>query len=153
MVTFVKEGSETLTGNTTAVQYAGGIIERNTTTNWHNFGGTATLPLFGSHVDINITTSNTIVITGYVGTASTLVGVYQKCRALTTAGTFAIKKNGTTLTGLGSIVPSTAGSYTTATGTGSDNVLARGDQITIVADATLALVLDLGLSLDLTASF
>lgn len=37
---FVKEGSETLTGVSTAVQYAGGKFVRNTTTNWHNIGGT-----------------------------------------------------------------------------------------------------------------
>jgi len=101
----------------------------------------------------SITTNNTIVLVGYVGVASTILGIYQKARALTTAGTFAIKKNGTSLSGLGTITPSTNGSYTAATGTGSDNVLARGDQITIVADGTLIGVLDLGISLDLTTNF
>lgn len=155
-VTFVKEGSETFTpaSNTTAATGASGIIWRNTTTNWNNFGGTAikNMPNLAP-VDVNITTSNTIVLSGYVGTTTTLLGIYQKCRALTTAGTFAIKKNGTSLTGLESVVPSTAGSYVTCTGTGADNVLVRGDQITIVADGSLVLVLDLNITPDITLGF
>lgn len=153
-VTVVKEGSETLSGNSRMVTNAEMLIERETTTSWQTFGGTAIVNLFGTHEDIGaITTSQTINIVGYVGVGSTLLGVYQKCRALTTAGTFSINKNGTPLSGLESIVPSTAGSYTTATGTGSDNVLVRGDQITIVANGTLVGVLDLGLSLDLTQPY
>lgn len=153
-ITLVKEGSETLTGNSILLPNTKAFIFRDTTTDWFVFGGTATVNLFGTHVDVGaITTSNTIVLVGYVGVASTLLGIYQKARALTTAGTFAIKKNGTSLSGLATVTPSTAGGYTTATGTGSDNVLARGDQITIVADGTLLGVLDLGISLDLTQAF
>ncbi len=111
-VTVVKEGAETLNGNTTMITNAEMIVERITTTAWTTFGGTAIINMPGIHQDLaTLTTNQTIVLSGYIGTTCTLLGVYQKCRALTTAGTFAIKKNGTTLSGLGSIVPSTAGSW------------------------------------------
>lgn len=153
-VTFVKEGAETLNGNSTSLTNSSGKIMRNTTTNWQSFGGSAVSNMFGMALDIGtITTSQTIVIKGYVGTTVTLLGINQKCRALTTAGTFAIQKNGVGLSGLTAIVPSTAGSYTTATGTGSDNVLVRGDQLTIVANGTLVGVLDLNIDLDITQTF
>lgn len=147
-VTLVKEGAETLLGNPLVAQYATVEIEKISATSWQIFGGTATLNMPGLNFSLeSITTSETTVLVGYAGCAMTILGLYQKCRALTTAGTFNIKINGTNITGLTSIVPSTAGSYTAAT---AANTIARGDQITIVADGTLTLVLDLGLTLDYT---
>lgn len=153
-VTFVKEGSETLSGNSTGLTGAAGTITRPTTTNWSVAGGSSVVNMFGIPVLIaSITTSDTYVLTGQVGTTVTLLGVYQKCKALTTAGSFAIQKNGVSLTGLTTITPSTAGSYTSATGTGSDNILVRGDALTIVANGTLAAVLGLCITLDITQTF
>ena len=152
--TFAKTGADTLRGNTTLAQYQTAFAEITSATEIVISLGTTTVNLVGTHIVLDtITTSQTVTLVGYVGSACTMLGLYQKARALTTAGTFAIKKNGTSLTGLESVVPSTAGGYTTATGTGSDNVFARGDQITIVADGTLLAVLHLALSLDLTQAF
>ena len=153
-VTVVKEGAETLTGNITLITNAEMLVERPTTTQWATTMGTATVNMFGSNTIIaTLTTSETHVLTYQVGTTCTLLGVGQQCRALTTAGAFAIQKNGVTLSGLSAIVPSTGGSYTSATGTGGDNLLVRGDKITIVANGTLVAVLSLCVTLDFTQQF
>lgn len=150
-VTLVKEGSETLSGNVTLVTDAECVVFRTTTTSWSVFGGTAILNRPGIHLNLDtITTSETITLVGYAGTDMTILGVYQKARALSTAGTFAIKINGTDITGLGAVVPSTSGSYTAAT---AANTVKRGDQITIVADGTLDTVSDLAVSIDFTEVF
>lgn len=153
-VTFVKEGSETLTGNSTALTGAGGTIIRNSTTNWQVMGGSSIVNMFGPTTLIaTITTSETFVLTGQVGCTCTLLGVYQQAKTIGTAGAFAIQKNGVALTGLGTIAPSTGGSYTSATGTGNDNVLVRGDKLTIVANGTLVIVTGLNIALDITQTF
>lgn len=150
-VTFVKQGAETLSGNTTVAAGAGGNMFRDTTTNWAGFGGTATLNMPGLNFVIDtITTSETLTLVGFAGCSMTILGLYQKARSVGTAGSFAIKINGTDITGLGAVVPSTAGSYTTAT---AANTIVRGDQITIVANGTLATIADLGLTLDYTMQF
>ena len=145
-VTLVKEGSETLTGNTILAPGAQAYIYRNTTTNWAVFGGTATVNMPGYNTLIQAVSNVTYTLVGYAGNAGTLLGVYQKARALTTAGTFNIQINGVNVTGLTSVVPSTAGSYTAAT---AANTFARGDQITIVYTGTSA-VLDHTITLDYT---
>lgn len=153
LVTIVKQGAETLDGNTSIAQYATAIIDRPTTTKWAVFGGTATINRPGIHQSIaTLTTSQTRYLVGYAGSGFTILGFYQRARALTTAGTFAVQRNGVTIQGLAAIVPSTAGSYTAVT-TATNNVVVRGDQITIVADGTLVGVLDLGTSIDLTEQF
>lgn len=98
---------------------------------------------------IQTVANNTYVFVGYAGCAGTILGVYEKARALTTAGTFAINKNGVAVTGLSAVVPTTAGSYTSAS---AANTFVRGDQITIVYSGT-SLILDHGISLDYTQSF
>lgn len=148
-ITFVKEGSETTTGNTIAATGASGFIWRNTTTNWNIFGGTSTLNMPGINTLIQTVANNTYTIMGYVGTPITILGAYQKARALTTAGTFSININGTGITSLTAVVPSTGGSYTTATGL---NTCVRGDQITVVFSGT-SLVLDQDIGLDITQQF
>ncbi len=148
-VTLVKEGSETLLGNTTLATGATAIIYRDTTTTWSVFGGTATLNMAGINFVIQTVANNTYVLMGYVGTPITILGVYQKARAITTAGTFSININGSGITSLTAVVPSTAGSYTTATGA---NTCVRGDQVTIVYSGT-SLVLDHNIDLDITQQF
>ena len=148
-VTLVKEGSETLTGNTILAPGAQAYIYRNTTTNWAVFGGTATVNMPGYNTLIQTVSNVTYTLVGYAGNAGTILGLYQKARALTTAGTFNIQINGVNVTGLTSVVPSTAGSYTAAT---AANTFARGDQITIVYTGTSA-VLDHTITLDFTQAF
>lgn len=148
-VTIVKEGAETLLGNTSLITNAVCRIERTTTTNWSVFGGTATVNMPGYNTLIQTVSNVTYTLVGYAGNAGTLLGVYQKARALTTAGTFNIQINGVNVTGLTSVVPSTAGSYTAAT---AANTFARGDQITIVYTGTSA-VLDHTITLDFTQAF
>lgn len=148
-VTIQKQGSETLTGNTTITTNSEVRIERNTTTNWSVFAGTATVNMMGVHTLIQTVSNNTITLVGYAGSPGTLLGVYQKARSIGTAGTFNIQINGSNVTSLTSLVPSTAGSYTAATGA---NTIARGDQITIVYSGTTSVV-DHGISLDFTQQF
>lgn len=147
--TIVKEGAETLKGNTTLATNAVAWVYRDTTTSWQVFGGTATVNMPGYNTLIETVSNVTYTLVGYAGNAGTLLGVYQKCRALTTAGTFNIQINGVNVTSLTSVVPSTAGSYTAATGA---NTFARGDQITIVFSGTNA-VLDQNICIDFTQQF
>lgn len=151
-VSFVKTGADGLDGNPTLASGANSKKVRNSSTVWSiEFGGTALLNMPGLNFSLeSTTTSETVTLVGFAGCSMTILGLYQKCRALTTAGTFAIKINGTDITGLGAVVPSTAGSYTAAT---AANTIVRGDQITIVANGSLVLVLDLGLTLDYTMQF
>lgn len=147
--TIVKEGSETLKGNTSLATNAVAWVYRDTTTSWQVFGGTATVNMPGWNTLIQTVSNVTYTLVGYAGNAGTILGVYQKCRAFTTAGTFNIQINGVNVTSLTSVVPSTAGSYTAATGA---NTFARGDQITIVFSGTNA-VLDQNISIDFTQQF
>lgn len=150
-VTLIKEGSETLLGNTTLLQNVACDIEKISATAWEVSGGTATINMIGIQSSFDITTSATKEVYWVCPSTITLLGIRQIVNGtIGVAGTFAIKKNGTTLSGLGSITPSTTASYTAATGTGSDNVLLRGDVITCVADGTLATVTSLKILLDLT---
>jgi hypothetical protein len=149
-VTFVKEGSETLIGNTLAATNAGGSIERPSTTSWEVFGGTAVVnsPALGP-VILSVTTSNTKIV-GIVQANCTLLGFSQRCFSIGTAGTYDIQLNGVDITGLTGIVPVTAGSVesvTTATN------LVAGDVISIVADGTLATIADLLLVPNFTETF
>lgn len=102
-------------------------------------------PMFGIPLLIQTVANNTYTYIGYAGCPYTILGIYQEARALTTAGTFAITINGTNITGLSAVVPSTAGSYTAATAL---NTGVRGDKIQIIYTST-SLVLDHTLTLDI----
>lgn len=108
-----------------------------------SFQPTTSIPLL-----VQTVANNTYTYVGYASSAGTVLGIYEKARALTTAGTFAITINGTNITGLSAVVPTTAGSYTGATAL---NSFARGDQITVVYTST-SLVLDHTLTLDIATS-
>lgn len=149
-VTFIKEGSETLIGNTLAATNAGGAIERPSTTSWEIFGGTTVVNNSGlGPVILSVTTNNTKVVS-IIQANCTLLGFSQRCFSLGTAGTYDIQLNGVDIAGLTGIVPATAGSVesvTTATN------LVAGDVISIVADGTLATVHDLLLVPNFTETF
>lgn len=107
--------------------------------------GSSNPPSIGIQLLIQTVANNTYTYVGYAGSAGTILGIFEKARALTTAGTFAIAINGTNVTGLSAVVPTTAGSYNYATAL---NTYSRGDQITVVYTGT-SLVLDHTLTLDI----
>lgn len=110
-----------------------------------NFGsGSANPPAMSIPLLIQTVANNTYTYIGYAGSAGTILGIYEEARALTTAGTLAITINGTNVTGLSAVVPTTAGSYNYATAL---NIFNRGDKIQIVYTGT-SLVLDHTLTLD-----
>lgn len=102
-------------------------------------------PMVGIPLIIQTVANNTYTYVGQMGCNYTILGIYEEARALTTAGTFAITINGTNITGLSAVVPTTAGSYTAATAL---NTGVRGDKIQIVYTST-SLVLDHTLTLDI----
>jgi len=102
----------------------------------------------GWQFSLSTVANNAVTLVAYAGCNGTLLGVGEKARAFTTAGTFAIAINGTNVGGLTAVVPTTAGSYTAST---SANTFSRGDTITITYTGTLA-VLDHAISLDFQRS-
>lgn len=95
-------------------------------------------PMPGFPLFVQTVANNTYTIISYAGCAGTVIGVSEKARALTTAGTFAITINGTNITSLSAVVPTTAGSYTGATAL---NTFVRGDVIAITYSGT-SVILD-----------
>lgn len=85
-----------------------------------------------------------ITLVAYAGCNGTLLGLGEKAASFGTAGTFNISINGTNVTGLTSIPPTTSGSYTAAS---AANTFARGDKIEITPTGTIG-VQFLALSLD-----
>ncbi len=136
-VTFVKEGSETLTGNSTAITGASGEITRNTTTNWNNFGGSSTVTDMVAAGEIDLVTNNVYNIVLYAEFAGTITAFTQSATSLGTAGTYTIKINSTGVTGLGTITNTTAITRTAAT---AANAFVIGDAISITFASTVTLV-------------
>jgi hypothetical protein len=148
-VTVIKQGAETLDGNTVISQYATMKIERPTSTKWGTSGGTAVMNMLGIPIFIQTVGNNTYYFSWYSGCSGTILGVSQIARSITTPGSFNIKINGTDVTGLTSIVPTTTGNYTTAT---AANTFVRGDKLTIVYTGTSS-VLYHSVVLDYTQEF
>lgn len=135
-VTFVKEGAETLTGNTTAITGASGEIWRNTTTNWNHFGGSVVVADVMSFNLQAVTNDpyNIVVVAKFAGT---ITGFAQSAKSLGTAGTYTIKINSTTVTGLSAIANTTAITDTAATAL---NTFAIGDAISVTFASTVSAV-------------
>jgi predicted RecA/RadA family phage recombinase len=142
-VTMVKEGSETLIGNTTLIQNATCYLEKISSTSWEIFGSTAVVNMPAmSTINLTVTTSNTKDLWCPQANA-TLLGIRFRAFSVGTAGTFKLQLNGADITGLTGLVPSTTQAYgyvSTATN------LVPGDVVTIVADGTLILVADLNIT-------
>lgn len=134
-VTFVKEGAETLTGNTTAATNASGKIDRNTATNWNNFGGTATVA-DQECFEIDLVTNNVYNIILKAKFAGTITSFAQSSTSLGTAGNYTIKINSTAVTGLSAITNTTAITDTSATAL---NTFVIGDAISVTFASTVAL--------------
>lgn len=149
-ITFVKQGSETLDGNTTLIQYGEVLIGRPTTTKWSVAYGTAVVNMTGlATINLSITTSNTKDLWCPQANA-TLLGIRWRAFSVGTAGTFKLQLNGADITGLTGLVPSTTQSYGYAT---SATNLVSGDVITIVADGTLATIADLNITPIFTVTY
>jgi hypothetical protein len=131
VITFVKEGAETLDGNTTLNQFGEVLIERPTTTKWSIAYGTALKP---SEIEAARVPSVPVAGTTYVLVAKakdpfTITGFVQQATSLGTAGTYTVFKNGVAITGLSAVANTTAITETAATALNSVSV---GDQVTIV---------------------
>jgi hypothetical protein len=130
-INFVKEGAETLDGNTTLNQFGEVLIERPTTTKWSIAYGTALKP---SQIEAARVPSAPVAGTTYVLVAKakdpfTITGFVQQATSLATAGTYTININGVAVTGLSAVANTTAITETAATALNSVSV---GDQVTIV---------------------
>ena len=136
-ITYVKEGAETLDGNTTQDQYARIKFSRPTTTKWSlSYGNTLkpsqieaarvpTVPVAGTTYYLVAKAKNPFTITGFV----------QQATSFGTAGTYTVFINGVAITGLTAVTNTTAINETAATAL---NTVSTGDQVTIALAATTA---------------
>lgn len=132
VITFVKQGAETLDGNTTLNQYGEVLIERPTTTKWSVAYGTVlkpwqvdaarvpSVPVAGTTYVIVAKAKNPFTITGFVQQATSLAG---------SPGTYTVSINGVAVTGLSAVANGTTINETAATAL---NSVSAGDQVTIV---------------------
>jgi len=151
VITFVKEGAETLDGNTTLNQFGEVLIERPTTTKWSVAYGTALRP---SQIEAARVPSVPVAGTTYVLVAKakdpfTITGFVQQATSLATAGTYTININGVAVTGLSAVANTTAITETAATAL---NSVSAGDQVTIVFAAIVTPVAWVG-SLSILQTF
>jgi len=125
-VTFVKEGSDTLAGNTLANQYAGGTISRQTTTSWSVQGGTATVVEQFTVAFVNTLVNDKVYDIVVPNFSGTILGLSLRNTSAGTAGTYTAKINSTTITGLSAIANTTTRTLTAAT---AANTFVSGDVI------------------------
>jgi hypothetical protein len=149
-ITFIKQGAETLDGNTTLIQYGEVLIGRPTTTKWSIAYGTAVvnMPAMGT-TNLSITTSQ-IKDLWCPQAPCTLLGIRFRAFSVSTAGTFKLQLNGVDIAGLTGLVPSTT---QTIASVSSSVALATGDVITIVADGTLVTISDLNITPNFTVTY
>jgi hypothetical protein len=115
VITFVKEGAETLDGNTTLNQFGEVLIERPTTTKWSVAYGTA-IVIEQSTTAITGTLTNAKVYDAFIAPDNvTIIGFSLRNASATTAGTYTVAIDGTTVTGLSAIANSTTRTRTDPT--------------------------------------
>ena len=115
VITFVKEGTETLDGNTTLNQFGEALIERPTTTKWSVAYGTATV-IEQSTIAIAGAITNGRVYDAFIAPDNvTIIGFSLRNTSATTAGTYTVAIGGTTVTGLSAIANSTTRTRTDPT--------------------------------------
>lgn len=149
-VTLVKEGSETLTGNTLMATDSISYVEKVSATSWRVFGGTAIVNVSAvSTINLSITTSQTKLLWN-VSANCTLLGIAFQAFSIGTAGTFKLQYNGVDITGLTGLVPATS---TTSAFPSTALNMYPGDLITIVADGSLVTVADLNISPRITVTY
>ena len=114
-ITYVKEGVETIDGNTTQDQYARVKIGRPTTTKWSIAYGTVTV-IEQSTIAITGTLTNAKVYDAFIAPDKvTIIGFSLRNTSATTAGTYTVAIDGTTVTGLSAIANSTTRTRTDPT--------------------------------------
>lgn len=150
-ITYVKQGAETIDGNTTQNQYTRVKIGRPTTTKWSVVYGTALKP---SQIEAARVPSVPVAGTTYVLVAKakdpfTISGFVQQATSLATAGTYTININGVAVTGLSAVANTTTITETAATAL---NSVSAGDQVTIVFAAIVTPVAWVG-SLSIVQTF
>jgi len=149
-VTLVKEGAETLLGNTLLNQYATVMIEKTSATQWQVFGGTAVVPEV-----INGGEAGTIVNQAYdisvrMPFGGTITSITTKSTTTAVAGTYTVAISGTNVTGLTTVANGASGVRTNTAATAA-NTFVTGDYITItLAGATIT---DLFWSLEYTRAY
>lgn len=149
-ITFVKQGSETLTGNTIAAQGAWGFIRRPAAASWVIDGGTAIVNETGmGQWNGSVSTSQTALLWKAMGNC-TLLNIHFRASVIGTAGTFKLQYNGVDITGLTGLIPATS---TTAASPSAAVTMYRGDEITIVTDGTMVNVTNLTIVPDITVTY
>ncbi len=129
-ITIVKEGSETLTGNSLLAPGGTAYIFRDTTTNWSVFAGSAVIAEQITGVAVGAVVNQAYEISVYMPFPGTILGLALKTTTTTVAGTYTVAISGSNVTGLTTVVPSASGvrTYTSAT---AANTFVRGNYITI----------------------
>lgn len=114
--TLVKEGSETLLGNTTLATNGTAYVEKISATSWQVFAGTSVI-VEQSTVCITGTLTNDRVYDVFLAPDNvTILGLSLRNTSVSTAGTYTAKIDGTNVTGLVTIANTTTRTTTTATG-------------------------------------
>lgn len=136
-MTLVKEGAETLDGNTTLIAGATAFVEKTSATTWKVFGATAIV-----NEVINFDFTGAIVNQAYdisvrMPFAGTILGLTSKVTSFGTAGNYTVAISGTNVTGLAGITNTTARTNTAATAL---NTFVAGDFITITMAGTVTVV-------------
>jgi hypothetical protein len=136
-INYVKQGAETIDGNTTQNQYARVKIGRPATTKWSIAYGTALKPsqIEAARVPSVPVAGTTYVIVVKAKNPFTITGFVQQATSLGTAGTYTVSINGVAVTGLSAVANTTAITETAATALNSVNA---GDQVTIVLTGIVA---------------
>lgn len=136
-VTLVKEGSETLDGNTLVNQYAVAFIEKLSSTKWEVFGGTAIIPEVINGNAVGVIVNQTYDISVKMNFSGTITSITTKSTTTTVAGTFTVAISGVSVTGLTTVANGATGVRTTTSPSGA-NTFVTGDYITITfAGATI----------------
>jgi hypothetical protein len=136
-INYVKEGAETLDGNTTQNQYTRVKIGRPTTTKWSVAYGTALKPsqIEAARVPTTPVAGTTYYLAVKAKDPFTITGFVQQATSLGTAGTYTVSINGVAVTGLSAVANTTAITETAATAL---NSVSAGDQVTIVLTGIVA---------------
>jgi hypothetical protein len=114
-VTLVKEGAETLLGNTTLITNATAYIEKISATSWQVFAGTAVVTESFSIAFSGALVTNQVYDIAVPNFSGTITGLSLRNTSAVTAGTYTAKIDGTNITGLTAIANSTTRTLTAAT--------------------------------------
>jgi len=135
-VTIVKEGAETLSGNTLLNQGAECKIDRLSTTAWAVFGGTATINTEYTIPIIKAATASDVAyFTIYAAYNGTILSCSQQADSFGTAGDYTVSIDGVNVTGLTTVTNTTSKTTTAAT---AANTFLVGSVIKLTLGGTVA---------------